>query len=168
MSDSGEDNRPNMNGPLELGPYRISWTGHIAPTIFTLIFISIGLAIASRWPVVGTIWIALFLALYVYGFLVRRSLKLYADTDGIWVFQGVLPWNKGVAGVKWRDLDEATFRQGFFGWVFKSYSMRIGHRFTKSSEILLSHMDRGREAVIEINQTHMDMVRRGEIQDVGR
>jgi len=44
-------------------------------------------------------------------------------------------------------------------WLFKSYSIRIGHRFTKSSEILLSHMMRGDESVMIINSRHQELVR---------
>lgn len=53
----------------------------------------------------------------------------------IWVYSGVLPWSKGVAGIKWRDLDEAVYFQGPVSGALRSYCLRIGHRFTKSSEI---------------------------------
>ena len=38
----------------------------------------------------------------------------------------------------WRDMDEATFEQGFWSWLTRSYTVRIGHRFTKGSEIRLT------------------------------
>lgn len=81
------------------------------------------------------------------------------NVTGVWVYSGILPWNKGVAGVKWRDLDEAVYFQSMGSWLFKSYSVRIGHRFTKSSEILLSHWARGHEAAMAINGQHQDLVR---------
>ena len=84
------------------------------------------------------------------------------------MFKGILPWAKGTSGVKWRDLDEAVFFPGFFGWVFKSYQLRIGHRFTKSSEIVLGHIRGGDTAVQEINQLHIEMVRNSEIDGVRR
>lgn len=88
-----------------------------------------------------------------------KSFHLYFDDVGVWVYSGVLPWNKGVAGVKWRDLDEAVYFQSMGSWLFKSYSIRIGLRFTKSSEILLSHWARGNEVVMEINGQHQALVR---------
>lgn len=168
MTDTLSDTFSPLSGSTALGPYVVSWTGHVRPTIITLVFIAIGLAIASAMPLVGIAWIIGWVALYVYGFLVRRSLKLYADDTGVWVFQGILPWAKGTSGVKWRDLDEAVFFPGFFGWMFKSYPLRIGHRFTKSSEILIGHIERGDIAVQEINQLHISMVRNNEIDDVRR
>lgn len=41
-----------------------------------------------------------------------RAVHLYCGDVGVWVYSGVLPWNKGVAGVKWRNLDEAVYFQG--------------------------------------------------------
>ncbi|WP_427114932.1 hypothetical protein [Pseudomonas aeruginosa] len=37
--------------------------------------------------------------------------------------------------------------------------MRIGHRFTKTSEILVSHLARGNKAVEHINQLHQSLLR---------
>lgn len=168
MSESLTDTFSIPREPTVLGPYVVSWTGHVGPTITTLVFVAIGIAIAQPAPTIGTVWIIGWLSIYIYGFLVRRSLRLYADDNGVWVFRGVLPWAKGVSGVKWRDLDEATFFPGFFGWVFKSYRLRIGHRFTKSSEIVLDHIQGGDSAVQEINQRHISMVRRNELDDIRR
>ena len=80
------------------------------------------------------------------------------DLERLHRHSGLLPWNKGVRGVKWRDLDEATFTQGFSSWVLRSYSIRVGHRFTKDSEISLSSMYNGKEAVRIINQVHQKLV----------
>lgn len=167
MTDTVNDSFANQNGSM-VGPYVMSWTSHVSPTVVTLIFVAIGAAICGLSILVGALWIAFFLALYAYGFLMRLSLKLFADEDGVWVFQGILPWSKGTSGVKWRDLDEAVYFPNFTGWLFKSYRMRIGHRFTKSSEILLAHIHHGHSAVQEINQLHIHMVRQGEIDDVQR
>jgi hypothetical protein len=82
-----------------------------------------------------------------YRLLLLRSVRLYYDEVGVWTYSGVLPWAKGLAGVKWRDMDEATFSPGFWSWLTGSYTVRIGHRFTRSSEIVLTNIARGKAAV---------------------
>ena len=57
-------------------------------------------------------------------------------------------------GVKWRDLEDAVFFQNFFSWLFKSYTVRVGHRFTKTSEIVLPHIANGNRVVEHINDLH--------------
>jgi hypothetical protein len=81
-----------------------------------------------------------------------RSYNLYYDKDGVWIYSGVLPWNKGVNGVKWRDIDEALMMQSLWSWMFKSYAMVLKQRFTKETEIWLTHMRQGDVAVTTINQ----------------
>ena len=62
-------------------------------------------------------------------------------------------------GVKWRDMDEATYVQSFRSWLLRSWTIRVGHRFTKASEIVLTDMARGREAVALINARHQALIR---------
>ena len=99
-----------------------------------------------------------------YRFLTIRSVVLYYDEVGVWVFSGVLPWKKGVAGVKWRDMDEATFEQGFWSWITGSYTIRIGHRFTKASEIRLTTIAGGKDAVAKLNAHQQGLIREGRIE----
>jgi hypothetical protein len=94
-----------------------------------------------------------------YRVLVIRSVQLYYDDVGVWVYSGILPWSRGVRGVKWRDIDEATYVQSFRSWLLRSWTVRIGHRFTKASEIVLSDMAGGREAVAIVNQHHQQLIR---------
>lgn len=101
--------------------------------------------------------------LVAYRFLLVRSVQLYLDDVGVWVYSGVLPWKKGVAGVKWRDMDEATFVNGFWSWATRSYTVRIRHRFTKDSEIVLTNIARGKDAVATINARLQALIRAGAI-----
>jgi hypothetical protein len=87
-----------------------------------------------------------------------RSVQLYYDDVGVWLYSGILPWSKGVRGVKWRDMDEAVYMQSFGSWLLRSWTIRVGHRFTKASEITLTSMARGREAVAIINQQHQRLI----------
>jgi hypothetical protein len=77
-----------------------------------------------------------------------------SDLDGVWVYSGIFPWSKGSFGVKWRDIDSASFKTGFFSWALRTYDIRVGHRFTKDSEIVLSSVYKGQEAVVHINELH--------------
>jgi hypothetical protein len=94
-----------------------------------------------------------------YRVLVIRSVQLYYDDVGVWLYSGILPWSRGVRGVKWRDMDEATYVQSFRSWLLRSWTIRVGHRFTKASEIVLTDMARGREAVTLINARHQALIR---------
>lgn len=99
-----------------------------------------------------------------YRFMMLRSVQLYYDDVGVWVYSGILPWKKGVAGVKWRDMDEATFEQGFWSWITRSYTIRVGHRFTKDSEIRLTDIGGGKDAVAKLNGKHQAMLRAGLVE----
>jgi len=123
------------------------------------------LPLAFLWNEVAAAVVMAVSAIVVgYRFLLLRSVQLYYDDVGVWVFSGVLPWKKGLAGVKWRDMDEATFEQGFWSWITRSYTIRIGHRFTKTSEIRLTNIARGKDAVAKLNAHHQAMIREGLIE----
>ena len=156
------------SGAVVSGPYGVSWLAYVVPTLIMLVLVGAGGFAIYHNLYVGMAIIGVTLVVYVYHFMMKRSVRLYADEMGVWLFRGILPWAKGVSGVKWRDLDEAIFYQTFFGWVFKSYSLRIGHRFTRGSEILASGIFRGDKAVREINQYHMELIRRGMVDDTPR
>ena len=95
---------------------------------------------------------------YVLRVLQLRSVSLFTDVAGVWVFRGVFPWSRGHFGVRWQDVEDAVMHTGFWAWLTKSYRVRVGHRFTKSSEIELGHVHRGDEAVIHINQRRQQEV----------
>lgn len=136
-----------------------SWTAYIGTVILTLILMVL-VAIFGYANIFGGLLIfALALPLVLLRFFSIKSYHLYMNDDGVWVFRGIFPWSKGVIGVKWRDLDEATFTQSLFSWMFKSYSIRIGHRYTKTSEILLSSWNHGDKAVVTINTKHKELVK---------
>lgn len=139
-----------------------SWTAYIRVALIGIVQLLIVTPLAwTASAVAGTVVLLISLAFVIYQFLLLKSFHLYCDDVGVWVYSGVLPWNKGVLGVKWRDLDEAVYFQSISSWLFKSYSIRIGHRFTKSSEILLSHWAHGHAVVMAINERHQDLVRAG-------
>ncbi len=129
-----------------------SWTAYIIPTLITFFLCSLLSSTTYYY----------FMLIPIIFFIIKvldlNSVKLYFDDEGVWIYSGIFPWNKGVNGVKWRDLDEAVYFTGFWSWAFKSYTIRISHRFTKSSEIVLSHMKLGNKAVTIINEEHRKIV----------
>jgi hypothetical protein len=143
--------------------FSMSWTAYVKPTMIVLFALVVGALLYAHYRGIAiVIWLA-FLALTVYRYLWIRSVKLYTNDEGVWVYSGILPWSKGTAGVKWRDIDEAVFFTGFWSWLLRSYTVRIGHRFTKTSEIVLHHIAHGRDVVERINEKHVRML--GDIRD---
>ena len=52
---------------------------------------------------------------------------------------------------------------GMGSWLLKSYTVRIGHRFTKANEIVMTHMASGHQAVMTVNAMHQELVRAGRL-----
>jgi hypothetical protein len=139
-----------------------SWLAYAGVLALAIVLFGVLLPLAFLWHEMAALAVLLLSALIVgYQFLLVRSVQLYMDDLGVWVHAGVLPWKKGVSGVKWRDMDEATFMNGFTSWATRSYTVRIGHRFTKDSEIVLTKIARGKEAVAAVNARHQAMIRAG-------
>lgn len=139
--------------------YRMAWTAYVRPVITFAVLIGVGYALAYYgYSIAGIVLLVAALLLITYHILSIRSVRLYTNDDGVWVYSGVFPWSKGSNGVKWRDLEDAVYYTGFWSWLLKSYSIRVGHRFTKSSEIILPHIARGNMAVEHINQFHSQVL----------
>jgi hypothetical protein len=148
----------NSSHRIEVG--RKSWTAYLRVVVLGLLLLLIVVPLIWRASVVaGLVALGLVVLYIAYRVAMIRSWQIFYDDAGVWVFRGVLPWNRGISGVKWRDLDEAVYIQTFWSWAFKSYSVRIAHRFTKSSEINVDHIARGNDSVVMINTMHQHLVR---------
>lgn len=141
--------------------YALSWTAYVRPVIVLFIMFGIGYALTNLNGWLGVFFIVFWFGLFVIQGLTIRSVVLYTDDQGVWVYSGIFPWSKGTRGVKWRDVEDAVYFPNFLSWLLKSYTVRIGHRFTKSSEITLSHIARGQAAVIHINDFHRTVLSAG-------
>lgn len=109
----------------------------------------------SGWlGLLGGLIALLALAWFWYRVAVLRSVRLYTDSHGIWQRRGAFPWSRNTYGVRWRDLERATFTGGVGAWLMRSYHIRIGHRFTRSSELALEHVPHGKRVVELINAMH--------------
>lgn len=143
---------------------RKSWTAYVGTA--GLAFVLLLMVTPGAWRAstgAGVVALVLSLGFLTYRVMMIRSFHLFYDGTGVWLSKGVFPWQKGVAGVKWRDIDEAVFFQGLWSWMFKSYTVRVGHRFTKSSELMMSHMARGHEAASTVNTLHQGMLSQGQL-----
>jgi len=147
--------------------YRHSWVAYakVIRRLLFMVVISAGISWAAVnniehvemrivTMVIGSSIFIISLAINIYSLFYLKSVYVYTDPDGVWLYSGILPWNKGIRGVKWRDVEEASYHTGFLSWLFKSYTIHVGHRFTKTSEILVDNLNRGNKAVENINMMH--------------
>jgi hypothetical protein len=143
---------------------RKAWTAYLGVILGGLVLIILLVPIAWHFSTtIGIVTLLVILAGTGYKFMELRAYRLYFNEMGVWLYSGILPWNKGVRGVKWRDLDDATYTRGMGSWLLKSYSIRVGHRFTRSNEMLLTGIAHGDKAVVAINQHLQDMARAGRL-----
>jgi hypothetical protein len=160
-----EEDNASSSGPNAHVVGVKSWIAYLG--LFALAALLFGVLLPLTFmygnEIAAAIVMAISVAIVGYRFLVLRSVQLYYDDVGVWVYSGVLPWKKGLAGVKWRDMDEAIFEQGFWSWISRSYTIRIGHRFTKASEIRLTNIAGGKDAVGTLNAKHQAMIRSGDV-----
>jgi hypothetical protein len=144
---------------------RKSWLSYLQLLFVSLIlFIGSVLIGAVSNNTVGIILFATTASWATYRFLVLRSFKIYHDDRGVWIYSGILPWTKGVSGVKWRDLDEAVFHQSMLGWIANSYTVQLSHRYTKTNEIFMTHTAKGRNVSGVINSIHQELARAGSLK----
>ncbi|MES2758827.1 MAG: hypothetical protein V4693_15745 [Pseudomonadota bacterium] len=137
-----------------------SWIAYFGTLVLAAILFFGLLPLAFMWNEIaaGVVFVASAI-LIGYRLLLLRSVQLYYDDVGVWTYSGILPWKKGLTGVKWRDMDEATFVPGFWSWLTGSYTVRIGHRFSKANEIALTNIARGKVAVNTLNAYQQDLIR---------
>jgi hypothetical protein len=137
-----------------------SWIAYFGTLVLAALLFFGLLPLAFIWNEIAAGVVLVVSALLVgYRLLSLRSVQLYYDEVGVWTYSGILPWKKGVSGVKWRDMDEATFVPGFWSWITGSYTVRIGHRFTKENEIVLTNIGRGKAAVTTLNAYQQELIR---------
>jgi hypothetical protein len=126
--------------------------------LWVLLMVAVG---AGAW-FVGYYSIFLLLAgtaLLGYQTLWLQSVELYCDDNGVWVFRGLLPWKRGVIGMKWRDIEVAAFNQNLTSWSTHAYSLQVLDRYTRRAEIVLTDMLHGDQAVTFINTQLNTMIR---------
>jgi hypothetical protein len=149
------ENVARIESTVPATAFGLSWVAYIRPVLFLL---AMQLVSALFPNVIHYILATLAVAWFVYWVMDARALRIYANEEGVWVRSGILRWTRGISGVKWRDVDDATYYPNFISWAAKSYRICIGHRFTRSSEIFISHVRDGNRAVEMINGMHRQFI----------
>ena len=155
--------------------FKLSWVAYLSEAWrFLLRFAIFGmiafaamklLAIGTKkpeqeWLLVLSFFLAI--AYTVYSIAMTRSVVICTDETGVWRYAGIFPWQKGITGVKWRDLGEAGYTTGLMPWMMRSYSIVVSHRFSQGAELAVKHVYRGNLAVEHINQLMMSVSARME------
>src|SRR5690349_4673241 len=84
-----------------------SWIAYLGTMLLAALLFFGLLPLAWMWNQVAAGVVFVLSALLIgYRLLLLRSVQLYYDDVGVWTYSGLLPWKKGVSGVKWRDMDE--------------------------------------------------------------
>jgi len=164
MSEVAENAENEQQSPANNGKfrtYKVSWVGYVKPGAITAIPLLLSLGFLFEGNFLSS-FITLLLALYpaYYTYFVS-SIRLYTNADGVWCKRGLLPWDTGSFGIKWRDMEDAVYFMGFGAWLLKSHTVRIGHRFTKTSEIIVKNLANAEDAVTHINSLHREMIEQG-------
>lgn len=136
-------------------------------TMKTLEALPTRLGVSDNWltAYIGlSVWAIVTIFCGILAFLNMRSVKLYYDEDGVWLYSGIFPWNKGSNGIKWRDLDTALYTTGFTSWALRSYRIILSHRFTKDAEIILKDIKNGDVFVKEVNELHRQYAEQNRIE----
>lgn len=141
--------------------YKLSWVAYIRLFVMSGVQILIGMVLSGIFERQWIIGVAVGLAIvwFVYQVTYTRSIKIYTDEAGVWIYQGVFPWQKGIFGVKWRDVDGALYTSGFISWLCRSYAIHVGHRYTKGSEMAVRHVRHGNQFVEHVNAEHQERVK---------
>lgn len=129
--------------------YKVSIFEYIKRGFIVIALCSIA---GSLGGVVGWSIVSILLILLLIGYANLYSLRLYMDEMGIYCYQGFLPWSKGNVGIGWQDCGGAGYKLGFFSYIFKSYTLTINHRFTNSSDMVVSNIHKGNEFVELVNE----------------
>lgn len=154
-----EDNTANAPANAHVVGVK-SWIAYFGTLVLAALLFFGLLPLAFMWNEIAAGAVFLLSALFIgYRVLSLRSVQLYYDDIGVWAYAGILPWKKGVTGVKWRDMDEATFVPGFWSWITGSYTVCVRHRYTKANEIMLTNIGRGKAAVATLNAHQQELMR---------
>lgn len=136
--------------PTYLWPY---WLSAAAVAVLVYLFATPWLT----WAVI--LGVSIGLLAFIYRIAYNQTVVLYVDDAGVWISKGILPWNRGVHGVYWRDIESIVADQSILNWAFQSYPVRIVQRFTDRSEIRVDGVWQGHKAVNFMNRKLMELMR---------
>lgn len=161
---STRDDEREFTDHTEIG--RISWFGYILTVFYTLIglaifsfiaLIAIGLFSAIFFPLepyknyIYSIGFLISFTFLAYSLLYTKSVTLFYDEKGVWLYSGIFYWEQGYSGVKWEDIDGVFFERSFFSWLSRSYKLVIQHKYTKAQELEIREVANGHRVVEKLN-----------------
>ena len=136
---------------------RLSWIVYIRPLLTLGMLLLVGLGAQIHMPPWALpVWAAVAVAGagLLYHICWLRTVRLYADAAGVWLYRGILPWRRGAMLIKWRDMEDEGFLPGFGSWLFNAYTIRIGNRFDRQHDLIMHHAHDGREVATRLNALH--------------
>jgi hypothetical protein len=143
------------------GVFRLSWVAYLREgfsfMVRLLILAVAAMLLTSFLPVnKGVNWLsylAFFLAIAwtIYSVALTKTVRIFTNESGVWMQSGIFPWQKGTYGMKWSDVGQAGYTQGFTSWALKSYELSVTHRFTAGAELIVKHVYLGDKAAMHIN-----------------
>ena len=72
---------------------RKAWTAYVSLTLWALLLLALALFVMESLQLPVTLLISTPALLWLtYKWLLLRSVRLYYDDIGVWVYQGILPW----------------------------------------------------------------------------
>lgn len=144
-----------------------SWLAYCATLVLAALLFFVALPLAFRWgDLAAAVVLALAALLVAYRLASSRSVVLYYDDAGVWVYRGVLPWRRRVVGLPWGEVGQASFEPGFWSWVTRSWTVQVSHRHSRVNVIFLTHIGGGKRAVATLNGRHQQWLQaHGQLDD---
>lgn len=137
--------------------FSLSWVAYVRPAILFSLLAAIGLIVSQSARDATLILVGygiLFFAIVklIGDIALRRRVLFYYDREGVWLYRGVTFWNKGVSGLPWTDITDASYSGGLFSVLTQSYSVRVEHHDQPEKDIVLAHIKHGKQAIAVINR----------------
>lgn len=156
---------------------RKSWTAYVAPAVLLGVGLFIAMLVAENSRLLAGLAaahdrstaemiveyarpVALAIAvLCICSFILRifwlSSHKLFMDRSGVWMFRGIVPWERREApGIVWGELGHASTSRGLAEWALKSHTFFLVHRFTNRVERSFTHIHAGDEVASIVNEVN--------------
>lgn len=81
----------------------------------------------------------------------------YVDETGVWYYSGLLPWAKGIRGIRWENFDQVQYGQSVFGWAAHSYTVYLLDRYGRT--VTIRNLYNGRDWSAVVNNYAFEHIR---------
>lgn len=144
MSTIGALERRIVDIERPLGPvYGVSWVEYMKSMVVHGALIGALLWLASYawetsffWAFYVLVSLAVLTGMILLYMLAHiHSIRIYADRRGVWLRQGVFPWEVQTTGLRWEDAGEASCHGGILPWLIGGYNVFVLNRHTNGAEL---------------------------------